>query len=175
MEMLLYALRLAIEEGGEGRLPRLHVVVADASGFSDKYAQDRGISTVSGAGSRFASHLNAELVAGIRKRYEQQPERFGFSYVMMPDRLRESGSFGTHWMLQPRIRVEHDAESVTLSGAEMIRVLRALHSPAADRGLPAKACRVLMWSREDKGHQDGWLGVVKALGGADSPPACSPD
>lgn len=173
MEMLLYALRLALERLDRDRLPRIHVVVADASAFSDKYAQDRGISSVTGAGSRFASHLNAELVAAIRAIYARTPDRFAFSYVMMPDRLRESGSFGTHWMLQKRITIHHGSASETISGEEMVDVLRALHAPGADRDLAPAACRILHWSREDASHRKGWLALITALGGRDTPPACA--
>jgi hypothetical protein len=173
METLLYAVRLALLEIPKHQLPRLHIVVADASAFSPSFAQDRGISSMTGAGSRFASHLDTELVDAIRKTYAdaQVPDRFKFSYVMMPNLLRQSGSFGTHWMLQDRIKVRHVEETVTLSGDEMIGVIRALHTGDTQR-LSAPACQVLEWSREDKGHQDGWAGVLAAIGGTDPPPAC---
>jgi hypothetical protein len=50
---------------------------------------------VAGAGTRFASLLNAELLDDLRKLYAARPERLRLSYLMMPDLLRESGSFGT--------------------------------------------------------------------------------
>ncbi|MFZ5550868.1 MAG: hypothetical protein ACOZJX_19375 [Pseudomonadota bacterium] len=176
MEMLLYALRLQLGKLPADRLPKLHVIVADASALSDGYSQDRGVSSMAGAGSRFASHLNAELVTAIQSHYAAQPQRFKFSYVMMPDLLRESSSFGTHWMLQGTIRVRHGDDTRTIGGRDMVQVIRALHSPGAERGLSAPACRVLAWSREDQGHQRGWQAVREALGGRAPPPvACAAD
>ncbi len=175
MEMLLYALRLVLDGWPANTpLPRLHVVVADASALSEGYSQDRGISSMAGAGSHYASHLNAELVAAIRQRYAATPERFAFSYVMMPDLLRESGSFGTHWMLQGTIRVRHGDESRTISGPQAVQVIRALHSPGAEQGLQADACTVLQWARSDEGHRAGWAAVRAAVGGREAPLACTP-
>ena len=173
MEMLLYAVRLALETITDEQLPRLHIVVADASAFSTSYAQDRGISTMTGAGARYASHLDAELVEAIRSRYARasHPDRFQFSYVMMPDLLRESGSFGTHWMLQDSIEVHHGKESATVSGDDMVKVIRALHS-GEDNDFSPVACQVLDWSRKDIGHSAGWGAVVKAIGGTDKAPTC---
>jgi hypothetical protein len=174
IEMALYALREALKQVEAKRLPRLHIIVADASAFSSAYSQDRGISTLAGAGSRYASHLNAELVQALRGKYAEHPDRLTFSYVMMPDILRKSGSFGTHWMLQDTIEVDFGRDTVTLSGREMVAVIRALHSGDGS-GLSADACRVLIWSRQDSRHREGWTTVLKALGGSDKIPVCSAD
>ncbi|WP_395702870.1 hypothetical protein [Aquabacterium sp.] len=175
MEMLLYALRLVLDSWPAGTpLPRLQVVVADASALSDGYSQDRGISSMAGAGSHYASHLNAELVAAIRQRYAATPGRFQFAYVMMPDLLRESGSFGTHWMLQGTIRVRHGEDSRSISGPQAVQVIRALHTPGAEQGLDGAACTVLQWARADAGHSTGWAAVRAALGGHDTPLGCTP-
>ena len=183
MEMMLYAVRLALDPLPENQLPRLHIIVADASAFSSVFEQDRGLSTMSGAGSRYASHLDAELVEAIRRKYANHRDRFDFSYVMMPDILRESGSFGTHWMLQDTIRMRHvDAKkcdahgvptesSLTLSGRETVRLIRSMHS-AQSGSLSADACEVLRWANEDKGHRDGWAAVLKAIGATESHPTC---
>lgn len=173
MEMLLYAVRDALRPVQDENLPRLHIVVADASAFSSEYSQDRGVSTMAGGGARYASHLNAELVAAIRARYAKVPDRFTFSYVMLPDILRRSGSFGTHWMLQDRIEVHAGADKETVTGQEMVRVIRAMHSGDTS-GLSGAGCRVLAWSRQDAGHRDGWNAVVKALGGSDAAAECKP-
>ena len=177
MEMMLLALRQALKDKKPEVLPQLLIVVADASALSDKYTQTRGVSSLAGAGTHFASHLDAELLEDIRKLYVDKADRLQFAYVMMPDHLRESGSFGTNWMLQQWIRVREDlkshSEHVTIKGEEMIRVLRALHTPGADKDLHPKPCQVLHWSRDDFGHQDGWAQVVKTLGGTDAQPTCS--
>ncbi|HEY2685776.1 MAG TPA: hypothetical protein VGI93_19855 [Steroidobacteraceae bacterium] len=184
MEMMLYALRGTLSSI-TGELPRIHVIVADASALSSRFEQDRGVSSMSGAGSRYASHLDAELVDSIRRLYvnANQTDRFTFSYVMMPDILRESGSFGTHWMLQRTIRVRHRVASesgssaipgqdaLTISGKDMVTLLRWLHSPQT-KPLDADACRIYAWAREDRGHEDGWSQVVQALGAPQKTAIC---
>jgi hypothetical protein len=129
---------------------------------------------MAGAGSRFASHLNAELVASIKKYYELQPQRFHFSYVMMPALLRESGSFGTHWMLQNTINVRHGSDVRKVTGHEMVKVIRALHSPSAECHLSADGREVLRWSREDETHSRGWGDVTTALAGLTKPVSSCP-
>ena len=162
MEMMLFALLRALEPIPADKRPPLLILVADASSFSDKYSQNRGISSLAGAGSHFASHLDSELYARIAALYARCPEKLRFSYVMMPDHLRESGSFGTHWMLQSWIRVRgpevpgQKQENIAITGEQMIQVLRALHDPDQQKTLPSDAGKVLEWSREDCGHKDGW-------------------
>jgi hypothetical protein len=176
MEMMLYALRLTLARMNPDELPPIYVVVADASAFSDAYTQDRGVSSVAGAGSHFASHLDSELIESIRHQYQSHPDRFHFSYVMMPDRLRESGSFGTHWMLQSRITVRESedkrADSKTITGDEMIAVLRALHTPGFHGKLSPRACTVLQWAYADPSHSAAWSEVVSELGGSNAKPNC---
>lgn len=139
---------------------------------------------MTGGGARYASHLDAELVEAIKKTYDDAGvgAKFKFSYVMMPDLLRESGSFGTHWMLQERIRVRPAADPkaepgqkgedpVELTGKEMVQVIRALHTGVSSE-LKPDACKVLHWSRKDTGHSKGWSQVLDALGGTDPAPTC---
>jgi hypothetical protein len=172
MEMLLFALRLALEKRPAGKLPKIHVIVADASALSDGFSQDRGIGSVAGAGSHFASHLDAELVAGIRRMYGTHGDRFEFSYLMMPDRLRVAGSFGTHWMLQSSIDVKLDAGDQVISGEEMIGVLRAVFRGASGQSLSAGACRVLEAVQKDVTRQPGWKHVLDIAGASSVPVSC---
>jgi hypothetical protein len=175
LEMLLYAMRLALDEWRRSGLPlpAIHVVIADASAFSDAYGQDRGIGSAFGAGSRYASHLNAELAASIRQLYQAEPSRFRVFYMMMPNILRESGSFGTHWMLQRSIRVRTGDESEVISGHDMIEVLRALHSQGDGRDLTPGACAVLAWSRRDSSYELGWSELLTAAGTTNPPLVCA--
>ena len=110
MEMMLLALEKTLsfmKEKGD-TLPPLHFVIADASALSVEFEQDRGVSSLSGAGAHFASHLDAALYSEIQELYgSEAASKLTMSYVTMPDILRESGSFGTHWMLQETIRVRH--------------------------------------------------------------------
>ncbi len=187
MEMMLYALRTTLKAMDADKLPPIYIVVADASAFSDAYTQDRGISSMEGAGSHFASHLDSELVDSIQQLYRDHAERFHFTYIMMPDQLRQSGSFGTHWMLQSRITVSrpnvpdtiqakeagNDPPSITITGQEMVAVLRALHTAGFHGQLSTKACTVLRWANEDASHAHAWSELVTGLGGSISRAECS--
>lgn len=177
MEMMLFALRdTLLKDSQSESLPPVYIVVIDASALSDAYVQDRGISSMEGAGSHFASHLDSELVKSIREIYSGHPDRFHFSYLMMPDRIRESGSFGTNWMLQTRITVHEAANgkgaSKTITGQEMVAVLRALHTPAFHGLLSPDACSVLEWINNDPGHLQGWTELLTVLGGSTAAPDC---
>jgi hypothetical protein len=89
---------------------------------------------------------------------------------MMPDLLRETGSFGTHWMLQDRILVSHLDDKLTISGKEVINVIRSLHVPEMAAKLTDDGSTVLCWSLEDKGHGDGWGTVIGSK--PPLPPGC---
>jgi patatin-like phospholipase len=135
-ESLLMAIRYALITDGErcATLPPLHVVEVEASAFSDGYRQDRGIGSMMSAGTAFASQLDAELMSDIREIYQRRVKdgtaAVRFHYLPMPALLRRSGSFGTHWMLQPTITVCKDPdcrESMALTGTEVVTLLRALN------------------------------------------------
>lgn len=115
-------------------LPPIHVVEVEASAFSDSYSQDRGLGSMMSAGTAFASQLDAELLADIR---EQTGKRVRFHYLPMPQLLRRSGSFGTHWMMQDRITLCRDPRcraSIVLRGDDVVKVLRALDKPSLEAG-----------------------------------------
>lgn len=159
IEMLLYALRDVLGDANGrarcGTLPKITVVVADASAFSNAYSQNRGVGTVTAAGTQFASQLVAEQLRSIRAMYEKDghPDYFRFVYLPMPLRLRESGSFGTHWMLQPHIEVQSgggDSRPRWLSGEETLQLLRELHGAGQGSKLSADGQTVLGWVRQDK-------------------------
>jgi hypothetical protein len=135
-ESLLMAIRYALSTDGERceSLPPLHIVEVEASAFSDGYRQDRGIGSMMSAGTAFASQLDAELMMDIREIYRRRTgdstASVRFHYLPMPALLRRSGSFGTHWMLQPTITVCKDPdcrESMALTGTEVVTLLRALN------------------------------------------------
>jgi hypothetical protein len=172
MEMLLFALRSSLADQNSDTLPNLFIIVADASGFSDRYTQDRGLGSLSGAGTHFASQLDAELVESIRQKYGSHGDRFHFSYVRMPDLIRQSDSFGTNWMLQTRIKVDTGSAKITLAGEEMVKVLRALHTPTMASKLTDNGCKILEASLQDVGHRQGWIDLVTGLGGTDTIPSC---
>lgn len=179
IEMLLYTLRNTLRDPQEfariGRLPAITVVVVDASAFSNKYAQDRGIGTMMDAGTQFASLLVQEQLQTIQALYEQkgQLNSFKFVYLPMPTCLRESGSFGTHWMLQPNIKIDlghHDSRSImvnllrvlgihdsrrSIKGSEMIDLLREMHCTGRGKKLSTDAQAILDYAVKDNGWNKG--------------------
>jgi hypothetical protein len=167
IEMLLYALRDALGDANGharcGALPRITVIVADASAYSDSYSQNRGVGTVTAAGTQFASQLVAEQLRSIRAMYEKDshPDYFRFLYLPMPLLLRKSGSFGTHWMLQPHIEVQSGGgDSRQLTGEETLQLLRELHGTGQGSKLSVNARAVLGWVRQDK----AWRRAALELG-----------
>ena len=166
IEMMLYALLEALKEIAavpSKALPAVNVVVADASSFSNRYSQDRGLGTMMSAGTQYASLLVAEQVLMIKELYSQkkQPNDFKYIYLPMPLCLRESGSFGTHWMLQPNIEINIGSDkSKKIKGLEMIALLRAMHSSDKDTELSPAGRAVLAYAMSDA-H---WHKGAKALG-----------
>jgi hypothetical protein len=138
--------------------PPIHVIAADAGAFSTAYHQDRGVSTALGAGSVFAGRLASELQADISKSYGAPIE---VHYLPMPSELRQSGSFGTHWMLQPNITVTtKTVGSVTLHGDEVVKIIRGLFFGTGD-GLTAKARSVYDDTRRE--FDERWRPLVSQL------------
>jgi hypothetical protein len=150
METLLYAIRQALwhRPNPGAKLPVLRVVVADASGYSPLFSQDRGTGALGAAGTNLASQVALELHNEIQAIYDgaKQHDDFKLDYLYMPDALRISGSFGTHWMLQPEISIEHQGEKVKLTGDETLQVVRCLYIDGCALG--ADSAKVLAWARE---------------------------
>jgi hypothetical protein len=161
IEMLLYCLKDALTPyaGAESNpLPPVTVVVLDASAFSNRYSQDRGLGTMMSAGTQYASLLAAELVVRIKELYarKNQPADFKFINLPMPLCLRKSGSFGTHWMLQPNIKVDLGSnKSKSIKGLEMIALLRAMYAPDRAAALSPGARAVLLHAMSDPQWQKG--------------------
>jgi hypothetical protein len=138
LEPVLYAARDAVQHLPKGitRLPTLKVVIIDASGISNGFEQNRGLGSALGAGAHFADQLNNEVANRLRDIYKaaNQERDLQFYYVPMPNMLRTSGSFGTHWMLQKFIKVDNGSEAKTFKGAAVANALRAAYAgkPAGD-------------------------------------------
>ena len=79
--------------------------------------------------------VSSELARDIAARYKGV---IGFHYLEMPKTLRRSGSFGTHWMLQPNITVAPDNGSpeVTLSGDEVVALIARCFRQCTDQLSP---------------------------------------
>ncbi len=115
---LLLALRAAIIDQKDtcAKLPPVKILVADASAFSEGYKEDRGIGAASGAKAKIASKLIGELAREVDHAYrnlsrdcpdEGPIARPGVEivYLPMPEVLRISSAFGTHWMMPKKIEI----------------------------------------------------------------------
>jgi len=175
VEMLMYAVRQMLAANPKALPKGALIVVADAGAESDSFSQDRGIGSATGAGSVFAMHLSAEILRDIN-RIEPNVKLI---YVRMPKILRASGSFGTHWMLQPNIRVNDpnptDKSLSTISkikewwagksieGPEAIVMLRALYGGQPENGLGTTGQEVLGWLKESEEYRGDWKAVQEWL------------
>jgi patatin-like phospholipase len=191
-EAALMTIRYALRHGAEacGRLPALHIVEIEASAFSDGYRQDRGLGSMLGGGTAFASQLDAELLAQIKERYGAPVQ---FHFVPMPSLLRRSGSFGTHWMLQQRITICNEvdcgsqrpwyqrlfryvsgADRMEVTGEEVIQALRMMDQPPpASPASKIEELRKRIAEEKDQLHAENWrrlAACLRAPGGA-----CTPD
>lgn len=109
---LLFVLRRALKKELEGkkRAPGpIQIVIAEASGVSLDFSQDRGIGSALGASEKFASQLTHELLSKIKKDYEDLGgKHLDVHFLPMPLVLRSNrGGIGTHWKLPARITIEN--------------------------------------------------------------------
>jgi hypothetical protein len=149
LEPVLYAARDAVQHlpNGATRLPTLKVVIIDASGTSTGFEQNRGLGSALGAGAHFADQLNNEVASRLIDIYEtaNQKEDLQFYYVPMPNMLRTSGSFGTHWMLQKFIKVDNGSKTQTFKGTDVVDALRAAY---AGRAAAGESAQLASWIRK---------------------------
>lgn len=93
-------------------LPPIRVLVAEASAFSMEYAEDRGVGAKFSAPSAIANKLIAELASETDALYRSLTGNTAgveILYLPMPDALRVSGAFGTHWAMPASIEVRDPA------------------------------------------------------------------
>ena len=161
LEPILFALRDALS-GHQGKLPKVVVIIIEASGIGESFGQNRGLGSALGAGAHFADQLDTELAKSLIAQYEaaQQAHDLKFAYVPMPRMLRQSGSFGTHWMLQKFITVDNKSKNVqkTFTGEQVISALRNVYSdlPTTD------SSELAGWLVTDTDFQK-WCDAVDAL------------
>jgi hypothetical protein len=169
----LYAVRSALEEirrrcaaapprrgrrapGCPAALRPVHFVIAEASGASFDYRQDRGVSTaLSGAKERLTGGLTGAQMDITNNLYRRLAGRdasardLRYHYLALPLVFRARGGFGTHWMHAETIKVSDPRRraaplpfrgvgsdlvsgTVTLSREDIAALWSELHSP----GLP---------------------------------------
>jgi hypothetical protein len=159
LEPVLYAARDAVQHLPKGitRLPTLRIVIIDASGTSTGFEQNRGLGSALGAGAHFADQLNNEVANQLRDIYKaaNQETDLEFYYVPMPNMLRTSGSFGTHWMLQKHIKVDNGSEAKTFKGIEVVDALRAAY---AGRAAAGKSAQLASWIKDSPEFKTAWCG-----------------
>lgn len=115
---LLLALRASIidQPVSDTPLPPIKILVADASAFSEGYKEDRGLGALGAAKAKIASKLIGELVREIDCAYrnlskesleEGSETQAGVEivYLPMPEVLRITSAFGTHWMMPGKIEI----------------------------------------------------------------------
>ena len=135
---LLLALRAEIQRLGQSQdpesredekseilnLPPIKVLVADASGLSFNYAEDRGVGAKLGAARSLANKLIAELSLDVAELFHEKTGQDLFEVVplAMPEVLTISGAFGTHWAMPTRIEVQNP-DPWNHCGPETVRLL----------------------------------------------------
>lgn len=175
LEPLLYALRDGVNNDylKPVKLPSVVVVVIEASGVDESFHQTRGLGSALGAGAHFADQLDKELAKSLSSAYRAANQENGlrFYYIPMPNLLRTSGSFGTHWMLQPSIDVKNGSQKKTFRGDQVVRALRAAYGcrEAGD------SSELVDWIRKSKEFEK-WCDLRKAISvaGDSVPCGCGP-
>ena len=118
-------------------LADIRIVVADASAFQPDYKSDRGMGAKFGASEKLANRLIKELLARAEKLYQSITEKKNGIQVVnlrMPDSMRASGTFGTHWMMPATVTFKDPQESkgkkggIKLKREEAIEIIDAIFS-----------------------------------------------
>jgi hypothetical protein len=110
----------------------IHIIVADAGAFDPYYSSDRGLGAKSDAAEKIANRLISELIDKIREMHKTISGRENgimVTYLPMPDSLRASGTFGTHWMMPDKVIVKNlfsDKNGVDLNSDELIALIDAI-------------------------------------------------
>jgi hypothetical protein len=118
-------------------LPRIRLVVAEASALDEHYKSDRGLGAKFGAATQIANGLTNALLQRVNDQYRRLARRPGdiqLVYLPMPDALRAAGTFGTHWMMPPRVPLgaalpRQQNKQVQLESGVVIELIDALFRP----------------------------------------------
>jgi hypothetical protein len=114
------------------KLNNICIIVADAGAFEPDYKSDRGLGAKMGASSKIANGWIRALVEEINElHYAISEKKNGVQiiYLPMPDVLRASQSFGTHWRMPNEIQVKNaltEKNGVPLSKDEIIDLIDSL-------------------------------------------------
>ncbi|MBU1564008.1 MAG: patatin-like phospholipase family protein [Proteobacteria bacterium] len=105
-------------------LAEIRIIVADASAFNPDYTSDRGVGAKLEASSKIANRLIKELIARASSLHSSISGRKNGLRVVnlpMPDAMRASGTFGTHWKMPDTI-VLQDPFSGSNKGVELNKI-----------------------------------------------------
>ena len=168
----------------------LHVIVADASALDRNYSQSWGFRAVTGAGTRLASAMEAQLRDTLEQRLASLGEKLRYDELAMPPAL--VSVIGTHWRLPGQIvigdpeqygqgivgaifrairsRKDGPATSVALRGQEIAALVECLYSrdiadiPGMNADKTAAALAIMAADDTDWKNGANWRGVETALG-----------
>jgi len=94
--------------------------MAETSGGSTGYTQDRGIGTRFGAAEKIANGLIHELRQTVTAMYCSRGGTIKYRELPMPEFMRISGGLGPHWMLPRTIKMKiPEGMDSSLGGSEL--------------------------------------------------------
>lgn len=103
----LEAIQEEMKKSGKNHdLAEIRILVADASAFQPDYTSDRGLGAKLGASVQIANRLIKELTARASSLHSSiSGKKNGLRVVNlpMPNAMRASGTFGTHWKMPPTL------------------------------------------------------------------------
>ena len=116
-------------------LADIRIIVADASAFQPDYTSDRGVSAKFGASTQISNRLIKELIARASNLHNSiSGKKNGFRVVNlpMPNAMRASGTFGTHWKMPPTMILQDpfssDEQGVKLKNDVAKEIIDAIFS-----------------------------------------------
>jgi hypothetical protein len=179
---LLYSLREAVKKINKNELPKLHIIVADASFESIDYIQEkRGIGGKLDSSVHLASEISNELFEDINRyicdlkgeNYDKSKSSFlKMYYLEMPKIFRTRGGLGTHWKMpqnivfsDPKEFDQKDAKTEDLKKHEVLNLIANLHGKGDCKKRLEKSFNknIVSWICNDDKHQEVWSKITNNL------------
>ena len=175
---LLYALEYALRNPPRGtklNLPRIHIIVAEASAVSKEYILDRGVGAAIASSGKGAAQVAADHLSAIAKLYTDlggDAKDFNVWYLPMPDVFVEGG-IATHWMMPSFVQLRNvdahgQGQTILLTGRVAKLLVADLHrlpnEPWSLHPNPLRAADVKTvegWLDADP-HRREWARFVEA-------------
>jgi hypothetical protein len=178
---LLYVLLDALNRekaAAKPRVPRpVVIVIAEASGVSLDFTQDRGVGSMLGASGKFANQLMVELLEKIEKIYTKdlKGESFQVRYLPMPLVLRSRGGVGTHWMMPAFVTLANprdQTQTMNITGEQASQLIMDLYVTEGKRAKDSGDEQLKQASEWIEGsgalprfteHRQAWIQLVETL------------